>query len=175
MKLRFLILCMLFSLCASAQFGRSSRGGRKSSHWPFFGSDIPPYISVIGGYEGLKTTNFQAGIGINLFRVVVDPPIGGMGGPIAIYKQSFSTQKIYSYEFEFGVYAGFILAVNYNLNYTSSGLIKGTKPMIGISIYNLQMIYGYSFYKDSKDLKRELRHNRIGLRYVIPFVRLSRK
>ncbi len=146
-----------------------------TSKWPYYGDKIPSYIGVCGGYEGLKTNNFEVGIVSNIKNIAVTPAVGGMVGGSLFYKKNMSFNNVYSYEVEFGMYSGLVLGLNYNYNVTSVNKIHGFKPFVGLAFYNVQLFYGYSFYNSKDDAKNELRHNRITLRYVLPVIKLSKK
>ena len=176
MRIHFIAILYLFSL--SICFAQNDDPldlpiDSTTSKWPYFGKGIPPYIAILGGYEGLKTNNFEVGLGVSPIHTTVDPPVGAFFGPVLIYKQSFTTNKIHSYEAELGIYGGIVFGVNYNYNVTTTNKIHGFKPFIGMAFYNFHLFYGYSFYNDNDDLNNELRHNRITLRYIIPVIKLG--
>jgi hypothetical protein len=153
----------------------TSVNGQKNYQWPYLGVNIPRYLALTGGYEGVKTNNLIVGVAINAFKMGRIPPIGGIAGGGLFYKQSTSSAKIYSYEAEIGFYSGFALGLNYSYNVTSSSRISGFKPFIGISLYNFQILYGYCFFDSTLDKKNELKHNRITFRYIIPVLKLNKK
>lgn len=143
--------------------------------WPYYGHDIPPYIGVLVGYEGLKTNNIQGGLAFNFVGSTIDPAIGGMIGGCLLYKQKLNKPSVYSFEAEAGMYGGVVAGINYNYNQTSVKVIHGIKPFVGMTFYNIQIFYGYSFYDSKEDIYAELRHNRITVRYIVPVIKLRKK
>ncbi|MES2678940.1 MAG: hypothetical protein V4635_03605 [Bacteroidota bacterium] len=169
-----IVICAVLHCPAHAQ-KKGSGTNKKDSKWPYLGSHIPPYLALAGGYEGLKTNNFHAGLMVNACNCVVTPAVGGMAGGGIFYKQNTANNKVYSLEAELGFYGGLALGCNYNYNVTTTNKIHGIKPFVGFSAYNFQLLYGYSFYNSKSDLYNELRHNRITLRYVVPVIKLKKK
>ncbi len=175
-SLFFLLFAFLLGIMpARAQSNRKSRISKKDSKWPYFGEVVPRYLALAAGYEGLKTNNFQIGVMLNAYSLDVTPAIGAMLGGGLFYKQNADNVKLHSYEAEFGMYAGFVLGLNYNYNITPSSEVHGLKPFIGIAVYNAQLFYGYCFYNPKGDPSDALGHNRITVRYVIPFFRFKKR
>ena len=169
-----ILVCLLLHYSVSAQKNGKGRS-KNDDKWPYLGSHIPPYLALAAGYEGLKTNNIQVGIMLNAFNCVVNPAVGGMAGGGIFLKQNSANNKVYSMEAELGFYAGLALGCNYNYNVTTGSSIHGIKPFVGFSAYNFQLLYGYSFYDSKSDLYKELRHNRITLRYIVPVIKLKKK
>ncbi len=140
-------------------------------HWPFINSEVPPYIAVALGYEGLQTNNLMGGLAVNLANLSGDV-WGGMAGAIFSYKQNIQDKAVYSYEGELGIYGPIVFGLNYNYNHTPDASLGSFKPFIGISFYNFQLFYGYSFYNGKKDIDQVVRHNRFTLRYIIPIKKI---
>jgi len=170
----FLLVFIIVSAISTGIAQSNSRNRRNTrAKWPYTGEHVPPYIALAVGYEGLKTKNFLVGIAVNALDMLISSAAGGMVGGGLFYKQGIGPAKTNAFEAELGFYGPIVLGLNYNYNTTHAGKVSGFKPFIGLAAYNFQVFYGYSFYKDKKDITTELRHNRITLRYVIPVIRLK--
>lgn len=142
--------------------------------YPYYGHWIPPYIGIIGGYEGFKSNYWEAGLVFNIVPSRVTPKTGAIIGGVVSYKKNFSN-SIQAFEAEVGFYSFLSLGVNFNYTFTTIHNTFGVKPFIGISIYHLQFLWGYNLFSDKKNEIQDLRHSTFKIRYSIPLFRLNQE
>jgi len=140
--------------------------------YPYFGPNIPPYIAIVGGIDGIRTSFWELGLTFNVLTTEMHPNTGAILGGAFSYKKHFS-KNIQATELELGFYS--FLSMGLNFNYSYSGLDKtfGVKPFLGICLYHFQILWGYNFY--AKTSISELNHSTIKFRYSIPIIRLNKK
>lgn len=139
---------------------------RVTNKWPYF-NQTPRYIGAVLGFEGFRSNFVEGGLAFN-FVEFEDVP-GGMIGGNLLYKRNVS-ERIQSYEAEVGFYTILCGGINFNWNqFDNSGLL-GVKPFIGVSIFNIHVMYGYNIFQNSKNTNSQLWHNSFTIRYVMPIV-----
>lgn len=145
--------------------------------WPYLNGSIPKHIGVTGGFEGFKKECFELGIcysvwDINAYGDIFSTSHVGLN---LIYKQNVINNNVKSFELEFGMFTGLIMALNLNYNILPTNNFYGFKPFIGITFLNLEFFYGYNFYKNRNDPEALINHNRFTARLYIPTFKLTRK
>lgn len=137
-----------------------------SYKWPHY-NYVPKYVGLVIGYEGVRSSFYQMGLVLNLVEMEEMP--GGMVGGQLLYKRHFN-ENIQSYSAEIGVYQVICGGINFNYHVQGDRSTFGVKPFIGLSIYHVQLMYGYNIYSNKNNEITPLKHASFELRYVIPIV-----
>ncbi|MBI3136764.1 MAG: hypothetical protein HYZ14_18970 [Bacteroidetes bacterium] len=139
--------------------------------YPYVKGIIPPFIGIVGGLEGFQRGGYELGLAINVAHLYGDV-CGGMSGLILTYKRRFD-KSYYSLNAEIGVYAPFCAGIGYSFNSNGTFKTHSWKLTTGITLFHLQMLYSYNFYKNSKNEIPELFHHTFTLRYALPVLRIG--
>ena len=140
--------------------------------WPYFVNHHPPYVGLIGGYEGFNSNYWEVGLVFNIGHGYSSAKTGAISGMAMSYKQHF-TQKTKAIEAEFGIYYLLSFGINFNFHFNSVDQTLGFKPFIGTSFYHFQFLWGYNFFSKSNAIDN-LTHSTFKLRYSIPLLRLDK-
>lgn len=172
------IVFLFFSFTAIGQSRDADTTSRSVDsieyRYPYFGHHIPPYFGVIGGYEGFKSSYWEAGLIFNIAPVWISSKTGGIVGGTISYKRNFQN-NIQAFESEIGFYSPVSLGLNFNYTFTENHNTFGCKPFIGISVYHLQFLWGYNFFSAKKNEIQDLRHSTFKIRYSLPLLRMDKK
>lgn len=134
--------------------------------WPHH-YNVPKFIGLVVGYQGVRSSFYQMGLALNFVEMHSVP--GGMLGGQLLYKRHFS-ENIQSYSAEIGFYQIICGGLNFNYHTQEAHGTFGVKPFIGLSIYHIQLMFGYNVYSNKNNEIAPLTHASIELRYVIPLV-----
>jgi hypothetical protein len=178
---QFLILCLfILPFGAQAQININKYNPRVVDgparelvkyRWPYF-EHVPSYIGIVGGYQGFKSSSYTLGVALN-FMKIEEMGSGGMAGGQLLHKRHFR-EDLQSYEAEVGFYSIVCLGVNANYNVSGENATFGVRPFLGVSLFNLQVSWGFNFYSKLNKIDA-LRHSNWEIKYVLPIIRLNRK
>jgi hypothetical protein len=145
--------------------------------WPYLNGSIPKHIGITGGFEGFYNRDFEIGICHNIVDTQLEGDIIGTPhiGYNLLYKQRTNNKSIRSIELEIGIFGVFIMGFNFNYNMLLENDFIGFKPFIGLTFFNIELFYGYNFYKNINDPDALIIHNRFTARLYIPTFKLTRK
>jgi len=134
--------------------------------WPH-NHNVPKFVGLVVGYQGVRSSFYQMGLAVNFVEMLSLP--GGMLGGQLLYKRHFS-ENIQSYSAEIGFYQIICGGINFNYHVQEERGTFGVKPFIGLSIYHIQLMFGYNVFRDKKNTITPLTHGSLELRYVIPII-----
>ena len=143
--------------------------------WPYFGHNIPPYLALTGGIETFNSHYFFGGLAYHMLMGTVDPNGAMFAGLRAYYKQNMNDKNNYAFETDLCIMSSIALGLNYSYTHIPGHYVNGFKPFIGLSFFNVQVYYGYCFYKNSLDPEKRLMHNRFTISFNLPVAKLSKK
>lgn len=137
--------------------------------YPYWKGLVPPFVGIVTGLEGFKNYGYELGIAMNL-GYLEEGTYGGLVGAILSFKNRFD-KSYYSICAELGIYAPISLGLGYSYNSNGFDHTNSFRLFTGITIFHLQMLYGYNFYSNSMNQIPELFHHSFTLRYVLPVLR----
>ena len=154
--------------------------------WPYYGENIPPYLGLIVGYEGVAWGSLVGGLAFNISDSYVPRKTGAMLGGAVMFRYNIPVSidttgtaaapedywdPYWGLRAEIGNYSTFTYALGYDLFAGGGEMTHGVTPMFGTSFYNVQVMLSYTFYSRDKNEIGRLRGGRINLRYVLPLPR----
>lgn len=172
------LLLPLFILCVSLAHAQDpyeyapeledypARQQHVTYKWPYT-RRVPGYVGLVLGWEGFKSNYYQAGLALNLVEIQDLP--GGMIGGQALYQRHIS-ENLQRFQVEAGFYTLVCGGVNFNYSIQGEHSTFGVKPFIGLSLFNVQFLYGYNFINKKKNQISSLRNSSFEFRFVIPLV-----
>lgn len=138
--------------------------------WPYI-MHTPPYIGLIAGLEGFKSRFYQMGIALNASEI--HETRGGVFGTQFLYQRQWH-ENVERYQVELGFYTFLCMGLNFNRTRQDDFTTFGVKPFVGISLFNIQALYGFNLYNRNKNQIDAMQRSSFELRYVIPIIPLSR-
>lgn len=153
--------------------------------YPYLGENIPPYIGVVLGGEGIAYPSILAGLTFNIADSYVPRKTGGIIGGSLIFKynipQSVDTtgfdlpntnwDPYWGIQAEIGNYSLVTYGAGYSYFHVGDKGTHAFTPFLGSSFYNVQVLISYSFFNRDKNEIGKLRNGRVGIRYVVPIPR----
>ncbi len=154
--------------------------------WPYYGENIPPYLGLIAGYEGVAWGSLVGGLAFNISDSYVPRKTGAMLGGAVMFRYNIPVSidttgtaaspedywdPYWGLRAEIGNYSTFTYALGYDFFAGGGEMTHGVTPMFGTSFYNVQVMLSYTFYSRDKNEIGRLRGGRINLRYVLPLPR----
>lgn len=154
--------------------------------WPYYGENIPPYLGLIVGYEGVAWGSLVGGLAFNISDSYVPRKTGAMLGGAVMFRYNIPVSidttgtaaapedfwdPYWGLRAEIGNYSTFTYALGYDLFAGGGEMTHGVTPMFGTSFYNVQVMLSYTFYSRDKNEIGRLRGARFNLRYVLPLPR----
>lgn len=140
-------------------------------HYPYFGTRIPPFFGIVGGYEGFNNPCWEAGVIFHMADYNSDNAWGSVVGFAATFKKSLKND-LKTIEAEAGIYTPLSIGVGLNANFYQGTRTIGFRPFLGTSWYHLQILAGYNFFSKRQNDLAEIDHFALKIRYVIPVARI---
>lgn len=141
-----------------------------SYKWPY-NSDVPRYVGLVVGWEGFRENYYQVGLVANFMEM--NYAVGGLVGGKLLY-QRHVRENIHRYQLELGFYNIICGGVNFNYSVQDIHSTFAVKPFIGLSLFNISVMYGYNFINKNKNQITSLRNSSFEVRYVLPLFSFSR-
>ena len=164
--------------------------------YPYYGHNIPRYIAVVMGYDGIQYGTIESGLAVNISDTYVARKTGSMIGASILFRYNhlfFNTDSVgvnyldtagliqtnywapdtsyWGMAFEIGNYSLITFGMGYNFNTDGHSTTHGFRPFVGTTLYNFQALLSYNFYSNKKNRIGRLVHTRLTLRYAIPIPR----
>ena len=142
------------------------------AHWPYIKNKTPQLVGALVGYNFLQNHEMEIGTILNITESI-GTTTGMMMGPSLLYRRSID-RNLNAVDFNLGFYwvLSCGLGVNYNFDDKKNHL-TGVRPFIGITLYHIQLLYGYNFYNGKNNDMLKLKHAALTLRLAIPIARLD--
>src|ERR1051326_8839321 len=161
MKSKFLFVFFLFS------FSLLGFSQRRTTD---FGMIEPPGLGVVAGFSGFHPDMLDVGIGYQPWEVegaFVQYPFAGF---LALAEYSPGS-KLFGTSLNAWYLSGlFACGLGVNRYIEDGNETYGMKPMIGISMYRIGIMYGYNFYSKN-NLIPDLHHDSFTIKYYLPLWR----
>jgi hypothetical protein len=124
-------------------------------------------IGIVAGYSGFGPHMLEAGIGFQPWDVRAEYVGYPFDGFLALYEFS-PTRNLYGTSLNFWYLSGPVscgLGVNRYSDYTNE--TYGIKPMIGVSIFRIGIMYGFNFFLNKNEITN-FSHSSLTIKYYLP-------
>lgn len=124
-------------------------------------------FGIVAGYSGSKNNFIEFGVGYQPWEVEGNFVYYPFAGFLALYEFD-PTRKLYGTSLNAWYLSGplsFGLNVNHYSDYSNN--TYGIKPMVGISIFRIGIMYGYNFFLNTNSI-RDFDHQTFTIKYYYP-------
>lgn len=124
-------------------------------------------FGVVAGYSGFKNSFIEIGIGYQPWEVKGNFVFYPFAGFLALYEFD-PTRKLYGTSLNAWYLAGlFSGGLNVNRYSDYSNDTYGIKPMVGISVFRIGIMYGYNLFLNTNSISN-LDHHCFTIKYYYP-------
>lgn len=150
-------------------FSFSFKGKTQSNSWGGYGN-LNANIGLAVGYSGVNPNVFQIGLGFQPWDIKAEYVGFPLFGFTALYEFS-PESELQGASFNTLYLSGpFACGLGFNGYMYNRNTTYGIKPMIGISIFRIGIMYGFNFFLNKNEIMG-LDHSSINVNYYLPILK----